>query len=98
MTICSTPGWYCSHPRYCIPRDVGRDGMGPVEFPVLHVVPSALELRHDPAAALVDREDLVARAVRDEDVRSRVRVDREDEPRRERDDTLKQVAVRQADP
>ena len=72
--------------------------MGTVEFPVFHVVPRVLELRHDPPAALVDREDLVARAVRDEDVRSRVRVDGEDEPRRERDHALKQVAVRQADP
>ena len=71
--------------------------MRPVELAVLHVVPRALELRHYPAAALVDRQDLVACAVRDEHVRARVGVDGEDKAGRERDDALKEIAVRQAD-
>src|SRR3712207_8383027 len=42
-----------------------------VELPVVNLVTFALELRHDLAARLPDREYLVVRTVRDEDGRDR---------------------------
>ena len=71
--------------------------MWSVEFAVFDVVPLPLELRNDASAALVDRKDLIARPVRDEQTRAGVRVEGQDEPGRERDDPLEQVAVREAD-
>src|SRR5688572_6895564 len=62
--------WLCAgHPRNGGLRDVRRHGMRAVELAICHRVARPLELRDDAAAALVDREDLVLRAVRDEELR-----------------------------
>jgi hypothetical protein len=62
--------------------------MRTVEFVVIHVVSLALEERHYPATALVDRENLIARPVGDEQARAGVRVDGKDEPGRKRDHAM----------
>jgi hypothetical protein len=72
--------------------------VGAVELAVVDVVARAFALRQDAATALIDREDLIACAVRDEESRASVRVDRQNESGRERDDALEQIAVREADP
>src|SRR5262245_55400096 len=48
-------------------RNLGRDAMRPVEFLELHVVSAPLELRDEPPAALLDRQDLVTCPMRHED-------------------------------
>src|SRR3712207_2019274 len=68
-----------------------------VELPVVNLVTFALELRHDLAAHLPDREYLVVRTVRDEDGRLAPVARRRGESRRERDHVRKEVPVGQAE-
>ena len=67
--------------------------MPSVELPVPHVVALAPELGHEDAAAGIDRQDLVAPPVGDEDARRARRVGRDEEAGREREHVGKQVPV-----
>src|SRR5690348_14140759 len=84
-------------PGQCLLRDIWRHRMRAVELTILHLIARTLQLRHDPTTALVDRQDLIPRPMRDEHPGLRVRIDREDEPWRKRDHALEQITVREAD-
>src|SRR5215216_6278208 len=57
-------------PAHCVPRDGGRHGVTAVELPIAHVVARLARLGHEPAAAGVDRQHAVVRAVGDEHPRA----------------------------
>ena len=68
------------------------------ELPVRHGIPSAFQFGHQAAAREIDRQDFVARAMSDEDVRaSDTRRGPGEESRRERDEMGEQVAIHQTE-
>src|SRR3982750_3491245 len=73
-------------PRRRLRQESRWHTMAAVELVVLHIVSGVLEPRHELAARLIDRQDRVAGAVRDEDLRLAVERAVDDEARRERRD------------
>ena len=76
-------------------RDPGRHFVAALELLVGDVVAALLERRNDPAAAAIDRQDLIRCAVRDVEARLSLRRTVHDEPRRERQDAREEIAVYQ---
>src|ERR1700740_695816 len=59
-----------NHPAHRVTRQIRRHPMTAVEFLERHVVSLCAQLRHDHAAALIDRQDRIRSAVRDEEARA----------------------------
>src|SRR5713101_3043844 len=57
----------CGHPEQRVARNVRRHFMPAFELAECDIVAAAPEIRHDRAAAAIDRQNLVGRPVRDED-------------------------------
>src|SRR6185436_13574911 len=74
-------------------REVVTDLMAAVELPERDVVAAALQLGDDAPAALVDRQDLVVGAVRDEELRLAVLRPVDDEDGREGDEAGEEIDV-----
>jgi hypothetical protein len=62
-----------------------------------HVEPHRPQFRYDDAAALIDRQNLIRGPVRDEEARTAVGLGADDEPRRERGNARKEIAVGEAE-
>ena len=71
--------------------------MATVEFLEGHFVAAPLQLRHDDAAALIDRQNLIGFAVRHEEPRFSLRRAANDEARREGDDAAEEIAIDEAE-
>ena len=91
------PGLKLKHPLQRFARDLGRKLVSSVEFLEGDVVAHRAEPRHHDAAALIDRQDLIGRAVREEQPRFAVCRRLDDEPRRAGHDTRKQIPVNETE-
>lgn len=84
-------------PLQAVVRDLRRHFVAPLELVERDVVPERAQPWDDDAAALIDGENLIGGAVRDQEARLAVRLGADDEARRERGDAREEIAVGEAE-
>src|SRR5207247_9730502 len=84
---------FVGDPGNTLVRDRRRNLVAPLEFAERDVVASPSQRRHEDAAAMIDRKDLIGVAVRDEERRLAVRHAVDDEAGREGGDAADGAAL-----